>query len=144
MPDKEVKFCYDCGTVFTTFKRRHHCRICGQIFCWKYVHDHVLFSPLRCTQNTIKLPNEVTVRVCNSCFRMHSSKQVERLEPAASMKFSPYRNIHGPGATSALDLKKPNSNRDSLPENFLSSSYKPMEMHLSADVSFDDDEKEIT
>ncbi|XP_060077952.1 1-phosphatidylinositol 3-phosphate 5-kinase-like [Ylistrum balloti] len=33
MPDSSCKECYDCGDKFTTFRRRHHCRICGQIFC---------------------------------------------------------------------------------------------------------------
>eukprot|EP00036_Acanthoecidae_sp_10tr_P018718 CAMPEP_0206303226 /NCGR_PEP_ID=MMETSP0106_2-20121207/9126_1 /ASSEMBLY_ACC=CAM_ASM_000206 /TAXON_ID=81532 /ORGANISM="Acanthoeca-like sp., Strain 10tr" /LENGTH=1719 /DNA_ID=CAMNT_0053734011 /DNA_START=177 /DNA_END=5336 /DNA_ORIENTATION=- len=35
MPDSNSKDCYDCGKAFTTFRRRHHCRVCGQIFCWK-------------------------------------------------------------------------------------------------------------
>jgi hypothetical protein len=35
MPDGNSKDCYDCGKTFTTFRRRHHCRVCGQIFCWK-------------------------------------------------------------------------------------------------------------
>ncbi|XP_048238602.1 1-phosphatidylinositol 3-phosphate 5-kinase-like isoform X1 [Haliotis rufescens] len=35
MPDSSCKECYDCGDKFTTFRRRHHCRICGQIFCSK-------------------------------------------------------------------------------------------------------------
>lgn len=33
MPDSNCKECYECGDKFTTFRRRHHCRICGQIFC---------------------------------------------------------------------------------------------------------------
>ncbi|XP_052249949.1 1-phosphatidylinositol 3-phosphate 5-kinase-like isoform X3 [Dreissena polymorpha] len=33
MPDSSCRECYECGDRFTTFRRRHHCRICGQIFC---------------------------------------------------------------------------------------------------------------
>jgi hypothetical protein len=35
MPDDQVKECYECNEKFTTFRRRHHCRVCGQIFCGK-------------------------------------------------------------------------------------------------------------
>lgn len=33
MPDKLCKVCYGCEEQFTMFRRRHHCRMCGQIFC---------------------------------------------------------------------------------------------------------------
>jgi len=33
MPDRLCKTCYSCDTPFTVFRRRHHCRICGQVFC---------------------------------------------------------------------------------------------------------------
>lgn len=35
MPDAAVQECYECHERFTTFRRRHHCRFCGQIFCGK-------------------------------------------------------------------------------------------------------------
>ena len=34
MKDESVKDCFSCGKTFNTFRRRHHCRICGQIFCY--------------------------------------------------------------------------------------------------------------
>lgn len=33
MPDEVAQRCYECDTAFSTFFRRHHCRMCGQIFC---------------------------------------------------------------------------------------------------------------
>ena len=33
MPDQLCKHCYACDQSFTVFRRRHHCRVCGQIFC---------------------------------------------------------------------------------------------------------------
>lgn len=33
MPDATSIDCFDCCSKFTTIRRRHHCRICGQIFC---------------------------------------------------------------------------------------------------------------
>ena len=33
MPDKFCKVCYGCEDAFTMYRRRHHCRMCGQVFC---------------------------------------------------------------------------------------------------------------
>jgi len=33
IPDERVKRCYGCGIAFSTFRRKHHCRSCGRIFC---------------------------------------------------------------------------------------------------------------
>ncbi|KAH7906473.1 hypothetical protein BJ138DRAFT_1071661 [Hygrophoropsis aurantiaca] len=58
MDDENCKECYDCKSVFTTWRRKHHCRICGQIFC------------SRCASNIIKgsrFGHNGMVRVCNLC-----------------------------------------------------------------------------
>ncbi|KAH9486348.1 1-phosphatidylinositol 3-phosphate 5-kinase FAB1 [Psilocybe cubensis] len=58
MDDENCKECYDCKSIFTTWRRKHHCRICGQIFC------------SRCASNIIKgarFGSEGMVRVCNLC-----------------------------------------------------------------------------
>ncbi|CAN0078455.1 unnamed protein product [Sphacelaria rigidula] len=39
------KVCYECDTMFTMFRRRHHCRVCGQIFC-HHCSNHVDGRPL--------------------------------------------------------------------------------------------------
>ncbi|XP_059146645.1 1-phosphatidylinositol 3-phosphate 5-kinase-like isoform X3 [Physella acuta] len=61
MPDSSCRECYDCGDKFTIFLRRHHCRICGQIFCSKC-----------CNQ---ELPGKIIgykggIRVCTYCCRV--------------------------------------------------------------------------
>mmetsp|Transcript_31801 Transcript_31801/g.68845 ORF Transcript_31801/g.68845 Transcript_31801/m.68845 type:complete len:2148 (-) Transcript_31801:1362-7805(-) len=33
MPDRLCRHCYACEAPFTVFRRRHHCRLCGQVFC---------------------------------------------------------------------------------------------------------------
>ncbi|KAK0465502.1 uncharacterized protein EV420DRAFT_1744569, partial [Desarmillaria tabescens] len=58
MDDENCKECYDCKSIFTTWRRKHHCRICGQIFC------------SRCASNIIKgsrFGHDGMVRVCNLC-----------------------------------------------------------------------------
>lgn len=33
LPDSEAPHCFDCGCDFTALRRRHHCRLCGLVFC---------------------------------------------------------------------------------------------------------------
>lgn len=33
-PDSESASCYLCGEAFALWRRRHHCRICGEVVCW--------------------------------------------------------------------------------------------------------------
>jgi 1-phosphatidylinositol-3-phosphate 5-kinase len=49
MPDKKCRVCYECDQPFTVIKRRHHCRMCGQIFCntcSSFYIDGMLFDTL--------------------------------------------------------------------------------------------------
>jgi len=71
MPDRMCKLCHNCDLAFTMFKRRHHCRFCGHVFCHncsayfiegrfigtqgflracKLCHDQVLVSPTMSSQ----------------------------------------------------------------------------------------------
>ncbi|WVQ85092.1 hypothetical protein IAT38_007256 [Cryptococcus sp. DSM 104549] len=61
MADEHCKECYDCKSAFTAWRRKHHCRICGQIFC------------SRCASNIIgarRFGQEGVVRVCNLCLKI--------------------------------------------------------------------------
>ncbi|KAG1366384.1 1-phosphatidylinositol-3-phosphate 5-kinase FAB1A [Cocos nucifera] len=66
MPDHSCRVCYDCDSQFTFFNRRHHCRLCGRVFCGK------------CTPNSIPVLSDdpksggeevERIRVCNFCFK---------------------------------------------------------------------------
>ncbi|XP_066582542.1 1-phosphatidylinositol 3-phosphate 5-kinase isoform X2 [Prorops nasuta] len=61
MPDSVSKQCYECGERFTTFRRRHHCRVCGQIFCSKCCCDHIPGKIMGCTGD---------LRVCTYCCKV--------------------------------------------------------------------------
>eukprot|EP01063_Lacrimia_lanifica_P020113 TRINITY_DN27473_c0_g1_i1.p4 TRINITY_DN27473_c0_g1~~TRINITY_DN27473_c0_g1_i1.p4 ORF type:complete len:122 (+),score=51.75 TRINITY_DN27473_c0_g1_i1:43-366(+) len=59
-PDREWPRCGEagCGVLFSMTKRRHHCRVCGYIFC----HEH--------TQTKVPIPHlgyTTEERVCVSC-----------------------------------------------------------------------------
>ncbi len=60
-PDADVDQC-SCGSMFSLFNRRHHCRLCGQIFC----HS--------CTSGRGDIPSFIqtreeflNVRMCDTC-----------------------------------------------------------------------------
>ncbi|KMT04736.1 hypothetical protein BVRB_7g169170 [Beta vulgaris subsp. vulgaris] len=91
MPDHSCRVCYDCDTQFTIFNRRHHCRLCGRIFCGKCTANSV---PARIADSSNLLGEWEKVRVCNYCFKQweqglarvgHESRDViERSLSAAS------------------------------------------------------------
>jgi 1-phosphatidylinositol-3-phosphate 5-kinase len=60
MPDNLCKVCYNCEEIFTMYRRKHHCRICGQIFC------HAC-SNYSIDGSYINLPPG-QVRVCRLCY----------------------------------------------------------------------------
>nr|CAH7765824.1 unnamed protein product [Callosobruchus chinensis] len=51
MPDSVSKECYECSEKFTTFRRRHHCRVCGQIFCSQCCNQQIPGKIFGCTGN---------------------------------------------------------------------------------------------
>ncbi|XP_069701423.1 1-phosphatidylinositol 3-phosphate 5-kinase isoform X2 [Periplaneta americana] len=61
MPDSVSKECYDCGEKFTTFRRRHHCRVCGQIFCSRCCNQEIPGKIMGCTGD---------LRVCTYCCKV--------------------------------------------------------------------------
>ncbi|XP_078714192.1 1-phosphatidylinositol 3-phosphate 5-kinase isoform X1 [Lampetra fluviatilis] len=64
MPDSQCKECYDCGEKFTTFRRRHHCRLCGQIFCSRCCNQEISGKFMGYTGD---------LRVCNYCNKVAMS-----------------------------------------------------------------------
>ncbi|KAL2216676.1 phosphatidylinositol-4-phosphate 5-kinase [Thermoascus aurantiacus ATCC 26904] len=60
MRDENAKDCFHCGEPFSTFRRKHHCRTCGQIFDAKCT---LLISGAQFGQSG-------TIRVCKPCEAM--------------------------------------------------------------------------
>ncbi|CAF0908269.1 unnamed protein product [Rotaria sp. Silwood1] len=59
MPDSAGKECYDCQEKFTPFRRRHHCRICGLLFCNRCCS----YEP----QAKLAGYSESNIRLCSYC-----------------------------------------------------------------------------
>ncbi|KAH0536983.1 hypothetical protein FGG08_006185 [Glutinoglossum americanum] len=53
MKDENCKECFLCGDSFSTWRRKHHCRICGQIF------------DAKCT--SVVYGQQGSIRVCKTC-----------------------------------------------------------------------------
>jgi NMD protein affecting ribosome stability and mRNA decay len=74
MPDDNVMVCYECQVTFTTWTRRHHCRMCGQIFCY------------RCSANQIHAPSGDNLRVCTHCFEYFKERRKVQLQNLQSLE----------------------------------------------------------
>lgn len=61
MPDSKSRECYDCEVKFNTFRRKHHCRLCGQIFCSRCCNQNIPGKILKVTGE---------LRVCNYCSKV--------------------------------------------------------------------------
>ncbi|KAK3841577.1 MAG: hypothetical protein J3R72DRAFT_153557 [Linnemannia gamsii] len=61
MADENAKECFGCSASFFVFRRKHHCRICGHIFCSKCANKII---------PGVKLGYEGYLRVCNYCLEI--------------------------------------------------------------------------
>lgn len=68
--DKEATHCLGCNEQFTWWVRRHHCRLCGRIFCYYCSNNFVLMKH-----------SEKKERCCSDCYAHHSAV-VERFTEA--------------------------------------------------------------
>lgn len=76
--DDAVEKCFNCRTEFTMFVRRHHCRLCGRVFC-HYCSNFYTKLPLDILTKIPDRPQSLmslvwgentaeAVRVCTTCF----------------------------------------------------------------------------
>ncbi|KAK2767612.1 1-phosphatidylinositol-3-phosphate 5-kinase [Arachnomyces sp. PD_36] len=70
MRDENAKDCFHCGEPFTTFRRKHHCRTCGQIF------------DAKCTLlvSGADFGNSGSIRVCRPCEAMINAHEDDSSE----------------------------------------------------------------
>lgn len=68
LKDDEVTSCLGCKAEFTMLLRKHHCRMCGRIFCSSC-----------CNHWAMTTSSSRRVRVCNECILNHSHIDVDSM-----------------------------------------------------------------
>jgi hypothetical protein len=94
----KCKACYECEAAFSVFVRRHHCRICGRIFCGS------------CSNNFIPASRDSPdqwLRVCNYCGSPRARPgaykgPLHRLAPGAA----PAASVNARGAAAAAGRRR--------------------------------------
>lgn len=66
LQDESVAHCSTCSATFTMLTRRHHCRACGDIFCWRCSSRTLGYTPP--TRQHDASYREKLKRVCDACF----------------------------------------------------------------------------
>ncbi|KAL2199111.1 hypothetical protein P885DRAFT_75523 [Corynascus similis CBS 632.67] len=79
MADETCKECFLCGTPFSAFRRKHHCRTCGCIFDSK------------CTSNISgqKFGVQGTLRVCKTCLNVINRRYDSGSDDSADESYLP-------------------------------------------------------
>ena len=64
VPDEKANYCFNCNKEFSAlFQRKHHCRICGNIFCKDCANQNI----------NLKLKqNNICIKVCDNCFETYN------------------------------------------------------------------------
>jgi FYVE zinc finger len=78
--DSEASACASCGSLFTLFRRRHHCRLCGDVFCGNCVAsviipDSILLAERPQSPFPIRIETD-DKQVCKDCRAL-----LERIDP---------------------------------------------------------------
>lgn len=83
--DRSYNSCLGCLRKFTIFLRRHHCRLCGHLFCSS------------CSSKRLQIGSSLDapfVRVCESCYQANSLKSsTSMLEPTKKHEIALPRSI---------------------------------------------------
>ena len=68
--DKKVDKCYECNISFSFLTRKHHCRLCGRIFCYDCCNQFCEVPEIlhTITNQSLWFFESETQRTCNKCF----------------------------------------------------------------------------
>lgn len=102
MRDENAKDCFHCGEPFTTFRRKHHCRTCGQIF------------DSRCTLLIpgTRFGQPGSIRVCKPCEAMINAHDDDSSEFSDSEQSPVAMNSRIPELTWGNNGSRPSADDD--------------------------------
>ena len=68
--DNKVNQCYNCRTAFGMWNRKHHCRVCGRIFCHSCSNQKILIPSFirHFIASSLDSIGEDEKRVCSVCY----------------------------------------------------------------------------
>ena len=112
--DNSVCSCEGCESGFTFWRRRHHCRVCGGIYCWKCSKYKSL------VREVAKTP----VRVCGGC----KSDKLHRRSPQYSYSGETSTNEGTPGPRLCEHSPAGSENNDSAFRSLKSSCLVPLRL----------------
>ena len=73
VPDSEAKACFYCNSIFSTFRRKHHCRICGSVFCSKCCTKQQIEPALL---SRVCIPcSKLSLNTCKTALRMNRQNE---------------------------------------------------------------------
>ncbi|KAI4377823.1 hypothetical protein MLD38_015397 [Melastoma candidum] len=73
MPDRSCRVCYECDSQFNVFNRRHHCRLCGRVFCARCTSNSI---PAKADEQKADRDERERIRVCNYCLKQWEQRIV--------------------------------------------------------------------
>lgn len=76
--DADAPACFNCGQAFSLFKRRHHCRSCGQVYCHTCCNQYA---------DIPRLSTASQVRVCDVCASQNVAAQTEAIVSSSNENF---------------------------------------------------------
>lgn len=107
MPDQSCRVCYDCDSQFTIFNRKHHCRLCGRVFCARCTANSV---PAQSGDQSTSREECEKIRVCNYCFKqweqsmatLDNGIQVANLDICTSPSETSFASTKSSGTASSI------------------------------------------
>jgi uncharacterized membrane protein YgcG len=101
VPDDTVTHCTTCGVEFTMWVRKHHCKLCLMIYCWKCTpHRKVIPNYLLHRDDNPVTMNEAIDRTFGHLFRSFGSSGQEEVNNVGN------KSVTGKGVSAGINDQK--------------------------------------